>query len=295
MHILVWAYVIPMLVILLGGALLTLRYAPSLAPRDWWIDGPSGFVARVRSGFGRVSGCVLALAAGAGVIIAICWAVGYAARKFTTNDHKVYNWVLPRSHTHWLHSAMSTLTKMSNNRETQVVAAIFMVVLTVAWFRHRRGIGVLVPAVLILTAYEVEHQLQHTLKLLAARTGPVPVDLGAYPSGGVARLVSIYGLIIYLVLRRLNLTRTRWAVGAWSVLALATYTESYSRLYLGKHWISDIVGGLIFGALLLVVLVVATKLLDGPDHDPEVTAAAASTGYTFAGGSAPRDRQTSLP
>ena len=82
--------------------------------------------------------------------------------------------MLPRSHTHWLHSAMSTLTKMSNNRETQVVGAIFMVVLTLSWFRHRRGIGVLIPAVLILAAYEVEHQLQHTLKVLAARTGPVP-------------------------------------------------------------------------------------------------------------------------
>ncbi len=295
MHILVWAYVIPMLALLIAGAMLVLRYVPSPDPAGWWIGGPSGFVARVRSGFGRVSGCVLALAAGTGVIIAICWAVGYGARKFTANDHKVYNWVLPRSHTHWLHSAMSTLTKMSNNRETQVVCAVFMIVLTIWWFRHRRGIGVLIPAALILTAYEVEHQLQHTLKLLAARTGPVPADLGAYPSGGVARLICIYGLIIYLVLRRLNLTRTRWAVGAWAVLALATYTEAYSRLYLGKHWISDIVGGLIFGLLLLAVLIAATMLLDEPDPAPEVSGAPASTSYTFAGATPPRDREGSAP
>jgi membrane-associated phospholipid phosphatase len=78
----------------------------------------------------------------------------------------------------------------------------------------------------------------------------------------------VYGLIIYLVLRRTNLTRTKWAVGAWSVLALAVYTEAYSRLYLGKHWISDIVGGLVFGGLLLVLFIAMTKLLDEPDPGP---------------------------
>jgi membrane-associated phospholipid phosphatase len=276
-----------MLVILVGGVVLVLRYTPAPIAQRGWISGPQGFVARVRQGFGRVSGSVLALAAGTGVIIAICWAVGYGARKFTANDHKVYNWVLPRSHTHWLHSAMSTLTKMSNNRETQVVSAIFIVVLTVAWFRHRRGLGILVPAVLILVAYEVEHQLQHTLKLLAARTEPVPAGLGAYPSGGVARLISVYGLILYLVLRRLNLTRSKWAVGGWTVIALATYTESYSRLYLGKHWISDIVGGLIFGGLLLAVFIATAKLLDEPDaaagaSEPAVDTSETAT-YRFAG------------
>jgi membrane-associated phospholipid phosphatase len=283
LRILVWAYVIPMLVILVAGAALVLRYAPDLEPRDGWLSGPHGFLGRVRSGFGRVSGTVLTMAAGVGLIIAICWPIGYAARKFTPHDHSVYNWVLPRAHTHWLRSAMSTLTKMSNNRETQVVCAIFMVLLTIWWLRHRRGIGVLIPAALILIAYEFEHQLQHTLKVLAARTGPVPADVGAYPSGGVARLISVYGLIIYLVLRRLNLTRSKWAVGAWTVLALAVYTESYSRLYLGKHWISDIVGGLVFGALLLLVFIAMTKLLDEPDPGEESDDTPGATTRIFAG------------
>ena len=265
MHILIWLYVIPLLVIVVGGALLVVRYQPPAAAATGSAGRP-GYAMRIRSGFGRVSGAILTLAAGTGVIIAICWPIGYAARKFTAHDHSVYNWVLPRAHTHWLHSAMSTLTKMSNNRESQVVAGAFMVLLTLAWLRHRRGIGVLVPAVLLITAYELEHQLQHTLKLLAHRTGPVPADLGAYPSGGVARLISIYGLIIYLVLRRYGLTRTKWAVAAWTVLTAAVYTEAYSRLYLGKHWISDIVGGLVFGALLLAVLIAATRLLDEPDR-----------------------------
>jgi membrane-associated phospholipid phosphatase len=136
-----------------------------------------------------------------------------------------------------------------------------------------------------MTAYELEHQLQHTLKLLAARTGPVPADLGSFPSGGVARLISVYGLIAYLVLRRLGKTRSTWAVAVWTILAAAIYTEAYSRLYLGKHWISDIVGGLVFGTILLFVLIAATQLLDRPDREPEagdVTSAGTLAGGTVA-------------
>lgn len=268
LNILAWLYVVPLVLILAAGGLLVLQGTPR---RDWAYRAPTGrrgLVPRLQSGFGRVSGTLVVLAAGTGVIIAFCWPVGYWARTFTGHDHSVFNWVLVRANMPWLHSAMSTLTKMSNNRESQVVAGLFMVLLTVWWSGYRRGLAVLVPAVLIMTAYELEHQLQHTLKLLAHRTGPVPADLGSFPSGGVARLISIYGLIIYLVLRRLRLTRSKWALAAWTVLVAAAYTEAYSRLYLGKHWISDIVGGVFFGCLLLAVLITATQLLDQPHPRP---------------------------
>ena len=270
MNLLTLLFIVPLALLVLGGVVWTLRYAPGPAAADRW-----GLVARLQSVFGRVSGTVLVLAAGTGATIAIVWPIGYGARHFDPQDHSVYHWVLVHAQAHWLHSAMSVLTKMSNNRETQVVAAIAMAGLTLAWLRHRRGIAVLTPAVLILAAYEIEHQLQHTLKLLAARTGPVPAGLGAFPSGGCARLICIYGLIIYLVLRRLELTRTKIAVAAWSVLAVASFIEAYSRLYLGKHWLSDIVGGVIFGALLLAVFIAAAKMLDRPTVDVRLRSAPA--------------------
>jgi len=261
LNVLTLMYVLPLALIVLGGAVWTMRYAPGPSADGW------GLVARLQSVFGRISGALLVLAAGTGAIIAIVWPIGYGARNFDPQDHSVYNWVLLHAHAHWLHSAMNVLTKMSNNRETQVVGAIAMAVLTIAWVRHRRGIAILTPAVLILAAYEIEHQLQHTLKLLAARTGPVPAGLGAFPSGGCARIICVYGLIIYLVLRRFDLTRTKIAVAAWTVLAAASFTEAFSRLYLGKHWVSDIVGGVVFGAVLLAVLIAAAKMLDRPAAD----------------------------
>ncbi len=264
--VLAWLWIAPMVLIFIVGAISTARYAPAAdAPGRQW-----GLTPRLLPAFGRIYGAILVLAAGAGVTIAIVWPFGYWARHSNPSDHRVYTWVAEHQ-THWLHSVMRLLTEMSNNRQTQVVAAAFMLALTIVWFFHRRGLVIFAPAVLILAAYEIEHQLQHTLKLLAARHGPVPHDLGAFPSGGVARLVSIYGLIVYLVLRRLGKTRTKLAVVLWTLLAAATYTEAYSRLYLGKHWLTDIIGGLVLGPLLLAFFVAAAKMLDRPRRDLDVS------------------------
>jgi membrane-associated phospholipid phosphatase len=278
MNSLAWLWVAPMAVILVVGAIWAARFTPAAEGRS----GRWGLEPRLAPAFGRISGCILVLAAGTGLSIALVWPLGYWARNFDAQDHNFYNWVFPRANAHWLHSAMRLLTEMSNNRQTQVVAAFFMVALTIVWFFHRRGLVVLAPAVLILTAYEIEHQIQHTLKLLAHRTGPVPAGLGSFPSGGCARLICVYGLILYLVLRRFNKTRSKIAIVGWTLLAAATYTEAYSRIYLGKHWISDVVGGLALGIVLLFVFIAAAQMLDRPDRNLEVTEIVGRGGTTAA-------------
>jgi membrane-associated phospholipid phosphatase len=278
-------YVIPLLAILAIGVLLGWGRTPAAASATATRRRTPGLVARLQPAFGRISGCILVLAAGAGLSIALVWPLGYWARNFDAQDHRVYNWVAVHANSHWLHSAMRVLTEMSNNRQTQVVCAFFMVVLTIVWFFHRRGLVVLAPAVLILSAYEIEHQLQHTLKLLAHRTGPVPAGLGAFPSGGCARIISVYGLILFLVLRRFGKTRGKIAIAAWTLLAAASFTEAYSRLYLGKHWISDIVGGIALGLVLLFVYIAAAQMLDRPDRDLDASEVVAIGGTSAAAAS----------
>ncbi len=257
-----WFFFAGIVVVATAGATVGLRYraAGDSAGRRWRAPVPS-FSDRVYRGFGRVSGFVLVIAAGAGAVWALGWLVGYAARRLDPADHTAFAWVRPRADVSWLSPAMRVLTQMGNNRETQIIVVVGAVVLGILWWTRRRGITALTPAVLLVVAYELEHQMQHTLALLAHRGHP-PTTLGTFPSGGCARLMCIGGLAVYLLLRHWNATRSRIGVGVWTVFGVAVFIEGFARVYLSQHWMTDVLGGWIVGALLLAVMIAAAMVLD---------------------------------
>jgi membrane-associated phospholipid phosphatase len=115
--------------------------------------------------------------------------------------------------------------------------------------------------VLILSVLLVEKYQQSMLATIVDRGHP-PTTLGTYPSGGCARLISIYGVILFLVL---ELTRAgrRTRTLTWTLLWTAAFIEGYSRWYLNKHWVTDVLGGWFYGGLLLAVAVFAGRALVG--------------------------------
>ena len=75
----------------------------------------------------------------------------------------------------------------------------------------------------------------------------------SFPSGHAFTAVVIMGLLFYLAPRLLS---WRWAVtvvrAASLVMILLT---GLSRVYLGAHWPSDVLGGLLFGGITLALLI----------------------------------------
>ena len=81
----------------------------------------------------------------------------------------------------------------------------------------------------------------------------------SFPSGHVLRAVIVYGLIAF-VIRRLSPSagiRRAAVIGAIAVIVLV----SFDRLYLDVHWESDVLGGLLLGAIGLLA---GTVWLDRP-------------------------------
>ena len=86
-----------------------------------------------------------------------------------------------------------------------------------------------------------------------------PTNLNSFPSGHMVRTVVAYGLIAF-VIRRLAPWRTARAA-AIPIAIVLILIEAFDRLYLDVHWESDIIGGLLLGAIALLS---ATVWLDRP-------------------------------
>ena len=88
--------------------------------------------------------------------------------------------------------------------------------------------------------------------------GPDPASSG-FPSGHSVFAMIFGGLIIYLVEKSIVPTRIRRSIQVG--VGLLILGVGASRVYLGVHWPSDVLGGYLFGAIALVGLVWLRKRL----------------------------------
>ena len=97
--------------------------------------------------------------------------------------------------------------------------------------------------------------LQWLAKWVADRPRPDATPMG-FPSGHVLSLVVLFGLIAYLAA---GSRHRAWSVATGLVCALTVVSVGFTRLYLDKHWLSDLGGGLAIG---LAYLLLAIWLVD---------------------------------
>jgi membrane-associated phospholipid phosphatase len=108
-----------------------------------------------------------------------------------------------------------------------------------------------------------EIYLQKALKRLVKGTLPPQESSigppGDFPSGGAARTVITFGLLAHMLTQRWNSPAERRVI--WSVVTMLVAAQGGSRLYLGRHWPEDIVGGWLFGWLVLRTLTRVDELV----------------------------------
>jgi PAP2 superfamily len=125
-----------------------------------------------------------------------------------------------------------------------------VVLLALYWRLPRRWL----PSVMLMLGYLGTKYAQTIVKATVHRGHP-PTSLGSWPSGGVSRVFVIYGLIAFFVILRFwPRDRRVWVGGATLVAVLATI-QAYARLFNLEHWLTDVIGGFVFGPTMLATII----------------------------------------
>ncbi|HEU5471082.1 MAG TPA: phosphatase PAP2 family protein [Actinophytocola sp.] len=181
--------------------------------------------------------------AGATVVLGLCWLALAEA-------------IVDRSGTP-TPADTAVLTFMIANRSTAGTAVMFVVttlggtlamsvaaLLAAAWLSRRRAWS---QATLVLLAGIGAFVLLPLTKHLIDRSRPPPgaqlvlMTNPAFPSGHALGSLAVIGVITAVALARLRAGRTRIIVAATATMFVLLVGAS--RLYLGVHWATDILGG----------------------------------------------------
>ena len=92
--------------------------------------------------------------------------------------------------------------------------------------------------------------LQFLTKWAAGRDRP-NLDPWGFPSGHVLSLAVFFGLIVWLIATA-SKRRRRWRLLACAMCVWTLGIVAFSRLYLDKHWLTDLAGGLMVGLAYLL-------------------------------------------
>lgn len=156
------------------------------------------------------------------------------------------------------------ISKFINNNLTHIVkfitflgsafTVILITLLTLLIFKNKK-IGIFMTLDLIVITI-----LQYFLKALFGRSRPIGINLieessFSFPSGHSLTAMAFYGFIIYLIYKS-NLKYKKLYIILLGILILLI---GLSRVYLGVHFITDVLGGFIFSLFYLIIFINIVK------------------------------------
>jgi membrane-associated phospholipid phosphatase len=148
----------------------------------------------------------------------------------------------------------STLTYLSKfvavALEPFVVIFLSLIIALYLYLKRSKKQGILFAATIFVTGILIK-----LLKEIFQKARPLDSlvqDVGfSFPSGHTLMTVVFLGLLFYFFTNR----------KLWMVLVVAVLVVfvGFTRLYLGVHWLTDIVASFVLGAVILLVFVISAE------------------------------------
>lgn len=162
-------------------------------------------------------------------------------------DRPIQRWVIGVRQS-WLNEIMHWVSRLG----TRYVIGGLLLALA-AWVLARGRCRVVLLVMII--AFALNPAVEWALKALVDRPRPELLLLGrargpSFPSGHVVASIGFYAMLPLLVWDATTSSRLRRA--AASVAAAIVIAVGFSRIYIGVHWLTDVVGGLLVGTIVVV-------------------------------------------
>lgn len=214
-----------------------------------------------QAGGRRGPGLWLALVTGLVPLVVLGWLFGEILEAvveqddLTTLDSPVTRWLVAHR-TPWLTSVMRVVTQLGS---AWFVVTLLTAVVVVMVARHRPWTAIMVPP---LSSAGAATMIM-VIKVLIARPRPTVGAIVAtatgfsFPSGHSAQAVATYGALAWVATRAVAGPRRRPAV--WAAATMVALLIGFSRMYLGVHWLSDVLGGYVLAAAWLAIVVTAVN------------------------------------
>jgi len=164
----------------------------------------------------------------------------------------------------WLTTTFKFITAFGSFAIAGLLAIVFSAIL---WQRHKR-----VEAIFLMISIASVLMIDPLKSLIsrprpdAAIIGFVPIEMGgfSFPSGHSVLSSSVYGFLLVIIIIDL---RGRLRIAAASFLLVSIILIGLSRIYLGAHYLSDVIGGLLLGSAWCVFLTILFfYILKKKDH-----------------------------
>ena len=180
------------------------------------------------------------------VLVAALAAFGHLVEDYLTGD-PIVRWDVQFAR--WLHEHSSgplvEFFKIVTLAGNAAVLGVIVVAIGVVLVRRGRAND----AALLVLAFAGASVVNALLKLVFHRPRPqlafVHLDTYSFPSGHAATSSATFTVLAYLLASRHHSAKARIWIGLGAAAAIALV--GYSRLYLGAHYLSDVLAGISFG------------------------------------------------
>lgn len=167
-------------------------------------------------------------------------------------DTSIYNSLMQTRNTE-LNEFFIKITELGG-----VIAITLITVISLIFFNKKYKIQILCNVVLITS-------LNQLLKMIFARPRPEIMRLikeGGYsfPSGHSMVSTAFYGFFIYLIYKNVKNPYKKWI--SIVLLSALIFIICISRVYLGVHYASDVIGGFCFSIFYLITFIELIKITE---------------------------------